>query len=224
LSEVGADTFQVFLVDNGSTMWAHWKQIQHWIHVLVWRSLGYDDNGMELYFSDPDRDQIRVMENPRQEIKLFDEATKLATPQKPVDGGELVATDLAPKLKEIAVAWSKANLKKSKSPTKGKTVLILTDGVWDGMQDEYGMDTTVLHILDDLITNHQHVTIEEYRAAHDGRDLPTSEVRAEVIRYLEKHRPITLQFIQFGRDEKGATRLRRLDDGLKGNPEEPRYP
>jgi hypothetical protein len=189
------------------------------MHILAWRSIGYDHNGMELYFSNPDT-KVRVEENPNQKVEDFTEAVRLATPRKPTDD-DYVATNIEPMIVDIMNKYMIA--RGSRTPPKSKTIIVLTDGAWHGMQDEYAMDNALRGQLRALMNAHQDVAAREFLTRNGYAPTP-QQLHAELISYLEWARPITLQFIQFGHDERGSVRLKRLDDDLKGSISDPKFP
>lgn len=92
---------------------------------------------------------------------------------------------IIPTLMRILAGYSAARERKP------KTILILTDGIWEGTNEKD---------VDTLITSHIKLLglanpRDRYNAAH--------------------FRPVTFEFIRFGHDPAGMERLRRLDDDLK---------
>lgn len=182
------------MVDNGSSMAPHWTQASKLIHILAWRALGYDENGMgewphkygvietsidmlyiELYFTNPDT-KVSVKQNPEQDLKEFDEAMSNGEPQDDTPRHE---SGIISALMRILASYSDALHKKP------VTILILTDGIWAGIPDKN---------VDTFIKSH----IEVLRLGNAGHS-----------------RPVTFQFIRFGDDPAGMERLRRLDDDMK---------
>ncbi|GKT46581.1 uncharacterized protein ColSpa_06762 [Colletotrichum spaethianum] len=188
----------IFLVDNGSTMVKHWKQATELLEVLVWRVLGYDDNGMELYFTNPDTNpKAIVREEKSQTVQQFARAMDLGKPAK--NGLVVCQTTIVPELERIVNVYTRAKL--SKPETRKRTIIVLTDGIWEGMHDEYTLDvylTSAFHGLRDI---HGDLTYVESDQPLDREGISTI-------------RPITIQFIQFGNDKGASERLRRLDDDL----------
>ncbi|KAF4912759.1 Serine/threonine-protein kinase mph1 [Colletotrichum viniferum] len=189
----------VYLVDNGSSMVNHWEEATHLLEVLVWRSLGYDDNGMELYFTDPDTDpSAKVKESRNQTLKEFTDAMKAAEPQ--TRRGSEVLTTIQPELERIINQYSRA--KASKTEPRKKTIIVLTDGIWKGMHNEFTLDTYLMSTLSSLRDLHGDLAYYERGQSTGPCDI------AEI-------RPVTIQFVQFGDNPRAANRLRRLDDDLK---------
>ncbi|KAF0321690.1 protein kinase domain-containing protein [Colletotrichum asianum] len=191
----------VYLLDNGSTMAPHWAEATHLIEVLVWRSLGYDDNGMEIYFTDADTDPTaKVKESPDQTVKEFLNAMRVAAPKSVKSS--TVKTTVQPELERIINQYTRA--KTSKMQPQKKTIIILTDGIWEGMNNEFTLDTylkSTLFSLRDLHGDLAYIKPGQLPGQHD----------------IEKIRPVTIQFVQFGHNQRATDRLRRLDDELKLN-------
>lgn len=190
---------QVWLIDNGSSMLPHWGEAFYLLRTLVWRSLGYDDDGMDLYFTNPDTKE-RVRQNKNQDVSKFEQAMNAAEPSPDRN----VATNLCPKLTEIIneyVTHSPAAQK-----PKPKTIIVLTDGIWRG-------DLTDDGIREIIETNMR--SLAGINRADVLSDLtPTSSALSE----LSKTRPFTIQFISFGHDEKGIDRMAALDDNSSQYP------
>ncbi|OLN86226.1 Dual specificity protein kinase TTK [Colletotrichum chlorophyti] len=198
LKEQFRDRDLLFLVDNGSTMWKHWTQATELLEVLVWRALGYDDNGMELCFTNPDTNpRAPVRESRKQTVRQFTKAMRLAGPAR--EGPSACQTTIIPELERIINEYTRAKLSKTKS--RNKTIIVLTDGIWQGMHDEYTLDLyfrSAFHNLRDL---HGDFNENDTIKSADHRD-------------ISETRPVTIQFVQFGNDSKATERLRRLDDDL----------
>lgn len=79
---------------------------------------------------------------------------------------------------------------------KPKTMIVLTDGRWDGLSHETAVDELIINNLRHLRTIH-----------------PDSAINGNVST-IEAMRPLTIQFVRFGQHPGGADRLRRLDDCL----------
>ncbi|KAF4821021.1 putative serine/threonine-protein kinase mps1 [Colletotrichum siamense] len=188
----------VFLVDNGTTMKHHWKQATDLLEVLVWRSLGYDDNGVEIRFTDPDTSsKAKVKESRSQTVRQFTEAMKLATPNT----SNRIKTNILPALERIVNDYT-TGMTSAKSKPRKKSIIVLTDGIWEGMNIEYTLDVhlkSTFQVLRDLHGDLPYIT-----AGYSGDREDISVIR-----------PITIQFVQFGNDPNATARLRRLDDDMK---------
>ncbi|GJC96688.1 protein kinase domain-containing protein [Colletotrichum higginsianum] len=191
----------VYLIDNGTTMASHWLQVTHLLEVLVWRSLGYDDNGMELYFTDPDTDpRATVTESCLQQVEDFTKAMMFAQPDEPKSPTQAVNTTIVPELARIINRYTRA--KASKRPPRKKTIIILTDGIWNGMQMEHTIDIYLRSIIHELRDLHGDLSYIQPGKSQEQVDISTI-------------RPVTIQFVQFGHDMNAVERLRRLDDDMR---------
>ncbi|KAK7444685.1 hypothetical protein Landi51_08497 [Colletotrichum acutatum] len=188
----------VYLVDNGTSMREHWDQATFILGGLVWRSLGYDENGMELCFTNPDTNPAaHIRESPKQEVETFTEAMKLA---KPSSNDKMpVETMIVPELARIINDYSRAMI--SKRRPKKKTIIVLTDGVWNGMHIPNTLDEHLKAVFQLLRDLHKDLPL---------RNSPHNQGQEDI----EKIRPITIQFVRFGTNELGKERLRHLDDDL----------
>ncbi|KAK1845620.1 protein kinase domain-containing protein [Colletotrichum chrysophilum] len=188
----------VFLVDNGTTMNVHWKQATDLLEVLVWRSLGYDEDGVELRFTDPDTNhKAKVKESRSQSLKQFTDAMKLATPS----ASTRIKTNILPALERIVNDYT-TGMTSAKSKPRKKTIIVLTDGIWEGMNIEYTLDVhlrSTFQVLRDL-----HGDLPYVAAGYSGDREDISVIR-----------PITIQFVQFGNEPNAAARLKRLDDDMR---------
>ncbi|SPO07392.1 uncharacterized protein DNG_10086 [Cephalotrichum gorgonifer] len=177
----------IFLIDNGSTMAVHWQEATELLVTLVRRVHGYDDDGIELYFTGQEQATSAVPLK-GQRAEKFLNAMKEA---KPGGGNKLSVTadtDLVPKLSSINTAYL--------NERKPKTIIVFTDGCWMGMRNEYAVDLLVTSNVMQLRTMHPNSAIGDERSK------------------IEEIRPVTIQFVQFGKHPQGAERLRRLDDDL----------
>ncbi|KAK1689043.1 hypothetical protein BDP55DRAFT_427216 [Colletotrichum godetiae] len=190
----------VFLVDNGTTMRKWWSSVIDLLEVMVWRALAYDDDGMEMYFTNPDTNPRAIVRGSKsQSVKDFTKALEFAEPEAANSPTSAVETTIIPELERIINDYTRA--KTSKDEPRKKTIIVLTDGIWQGMHDEYTVDTylrSTFHCLRDL---HGDLTYIQPGQPHSRKDV--SEIR-----------PVTIQFVQFGDNKKAGERLRRLDDDL----------
>ncbi|KAJ9151119.1 Protein kinase domain-containing protein [Pleurostoma richardsiae] len=199
----------IYLIDNGSSMFYHWEQVSHWVKVLVWRSLGYDDDGMEMCFTGDNT--ACVKQSTSQKIEDFTTAIDLAKPPAPNEAGA-VRTNIQPMLDNIINDYIHSISAGSKGTPKKKLIVVLTDGVWDGMKGIDVVDKVIKPKLDFLM-DLPHFTEKAKSRVPFGS--PKDVVRAEVIKVLEEERPVTIQFIGFGHDPAGLARLRSLDEDLE---------
>ncbi|KAK0729524.1 hypothetical protein B0H67DRAFT_638129 [Lasiosphaeris hirsuta] len=183
----------IFVVDNGSTMAKHWREASFLLEVLVWRVLGYDSDGIELYFTDMET-TISVEPGKRQGVQDFVDAMTKARPRTI----HKLKTKLRPRLNKIMATYGD----KKRKPT---TVLILTDGAWEGLPYEDDVGQWITENLCGL-------------AGQDPKALQSPTQKPSTIgdwqANFEETRPITFQFIAFGNHPEGIARMKRLDDLL----------
>lgn len=157
-----------------------WDDAKRVLETLLMKARGLDEDGMDLSFTlgschvdgrDGERQFMRTMNS--------DDAI-------PMDG---MHTDMARVLQEILDNYLQPP-KKSNSRNKNLTLIVLTDGIWQGTLDK------------NLVTK---VVVDFCKALEETRG---KSIRLE--------RPVSIEFIQFGRDIDATARLRYLDDGLAG--------
>ncbi|KAM7204655.1 hypothetical protein V8F20_003439 [Naviculisporaceae sp. PSN 640] len=188
----------VYLVDNASSMANNWGHVTYLLRILVWRSLHYDDDGMELKFTIGSEDW-NLKPTKKQKVDDFVKRMQMAVP-KP-EGGKV--TDMSASLSLILERHFKNHRDSGRSQIKRKlTVLVLTDGLWEG-NDEYDVDNYLVNCI-------QKIPDEEWKPEPDG-GVPTSR--------KPPSRPISIQFIRFGHNDKAIERLDRLDNHLKDRAE-----
>ncbi|CAJ2502780.1 Uu.00g101740.m01.CDS01 [Anthostomella pinea] len=120
----------VFLVDNGPTMLTYWKLATNLVEVLAWCALGCDDDGMELYSTNPES-KAQVKQKKNQEVGQF---VKAMNSGKPSLNAPQPKTTIIPALRRILTSYEEA------SQPKNKTIIVLTDGVWEDIIED-GVDT-----------------------------------------------------------------------------------
>lgn len=179
----------------------HWKQATDLLEVLVWRSLGYDDSGVEIRFTDPDTSsRAKVKESSTHTVRQFTEAMKSASPKLPSPTSPTrIKTNMIPSLERIINDYT-TGMTSAKSKPRKRTIIVLTDGIWEGMNIEYTLDvhlTSTFQVLRDLHGDLPYITPGCARGD------------------ISMIRPITIQFVQFGADPNATARLRRLDDEMK---------
>ncbi|KAH9240282.1 hypothetical protein K456DRAFT_1930801 [Colletotrichum gloeosporioides 23] len=186
------------------TMASWWVQATELLEVLVWRALGYDEDGMELYFTNPDTKPGAIVDSAkarsfRKSVKKYTKAMELAEPLAP--GSTACKTTIIPQLERIINDYSMVKASR-KIEERKKTIIVLTDGRWEGMHDEYSADIyleSAFHGLKDLHSDGPPI---------EGSHLQTGQDIAKI-------RPVTIEFVQFDNDQRATERLRRLDDDLK---------
>jgi hypothetical protein len=189
-------TYQKFLVDNGETMDPFWFEAQYLLETLVMKAHHIDTDGMDLMFtsgpitvknSDKVDDFTKAMENPS------------AQPSKGVK------TDMAMALANIfdqylaEINEQKGQKEKGFFFKRGKekkvkelTLIIFTDGIWNGLRDKDEVTEKIVAFITKLQT------------------------RTDSL----KDRRFSIQFIQFGDDAAATFQLQHLDDDMpdKGIP------
>ncbi|KAF6814113.1 hypothetical protein CPLU01_14472 [Colletotrichum plurivorum] len=193
--------YMVFLVDNGMTMSTWWTQATDLLEVLVWRALGYDDDGMELYFTNPDTNlKASIKESRKQSVKMFTKAMELAEPDE--KGSLPCPTTILPELERIINTYTRAKTSTSKTQPRKMTIIVLTDGIWPGLHNEHTLDLYLRSAFHNLRDLHGDLTYIAPGQTQGRQDI--SEIK-----------PVTIQFVQFGDNSKATERLRRLDDDMK---------
>ncbi|TDZ25533.1 hypothetical protein Cob_v001692 [Colletotrichum orbiculare MAFF 240422] len=144
---------------------------------------------MEMYFTSPDTCPSAVVkESSKQTVKNFMDATDMAKPKADVR----VLTNTQPELERIINEYIRAKM--GRSEPRKKTIIIVTDGAWEGMNCEYDLDQCLMLTFQ--------ISWPESGYVKDPTD-------------ISKIRSITIQFIQFGANERADGRLERLHDDLK---------
>lgn len=195
---VSANSIQVYLVDNASSMANDWGHVTYLLRILVWRSLHYDDDGMELKFTiGPEDWDLKPKKN--QKVDDFVKKMEMAKP-KP-DGKRF--TDMSASLTLILERHFQNHRDNEHSPIKRKlTILVLTDGLWE-RNDEDAVDNYLVNCI-------KKIPDDAWKPEPNGGVANSGKAPS---------RPISIQFIRFGHNEKAIKRLDRLDNNLKDRPE-----
>jgi hypothetical protein len=175
---MGANSAKRFLIDNGETMKDFWEDAKRVLETLLMKSRGLDEDGMDLLFTSGPC-HVDGRDGERQFMKSMNDHDAI-----PMDG---MRTDMAKVLEEILGNYLRL-AKKSYSRSKNLTLIVLTDGIWQGTLDKDQVRRVVVDFCEEL-----------------------EVARGKSIR-LE--RPVSIEFIQFGKDIDATARLRYLDDGL----------
>ncbi|KAI1122268.1 hypothetical protein F5Y10DRAFT_271233 [Nemania abortiva] len=192
----------VYLVDNASSMRSFWGHATYLLRVLVMRSIGYDDNGMELRFTNELDEKWKLTPKKNQKKEAFLKKMADADPNKRKNN--ISKTDMSASLSLIL----EDHLRKNSDGRKLKrhlTILVLTDGLWE-MNDENAVD-------DYLVTFIKKIPEENWEP-----ETPLKNARASN-KPVSRPRPISIQFIRFGHHPRAIERLDRLDNQLKDRPE-----
>ncbi|KAK8046124.1 Protein kinase-like (PK-like) [Apiospora saccharicola] len=122
----------IFLIDNAPSMAQHWKQVMFSARVLLRRVMDYDDDGIEMYFSQGDR-KVQVKQKPRQKITNFEKAMKSVTPDPNSD----------PLMCCLPLALQYIFMESIRKPEKKhQTIFVFTDGIWEG-GNESGVESVI---------------------------------------------------------------------------------
>ncbi|MBE3041051.1 hypothetical protein IMZ48_00375 [Candidatus Bathyarchaeota archaeon] len=168
-------------------MAAQWQEATELLTTLVRRAIGYDDDGIELYFTSQDNTKRLDKGLRKQRVEHF---TREMIKARPAGQSFLPQrTDIVPSLSKVMGKY----LYEMKKP---KTIIVFTDGIWQGNSDEYAVDKLIINNLMHLRTIH-----------------PDTAACGKVST-IETIRPLTIQFVRFGQNPDGSDRLRRLDDCL----------
>ena len=156
----------------------HWFEARYLLETLVMKAKGQDKNGMDLSFT-KGTVALEGSNDPAKFTKKMDE--RGATPMK---GWH---TDLSLPLEKILSSYL-ADFKGAKASDKVKklTLIVLTDGKWQGMSDSEAVATVIKDFA-------QHM---------------------EQLTGGKRERRVSIEFVQFGYDADATARLRRLDDDL----------
>ncbi|KAI1339834.1 hypothetical protein F5Y15DRAFT_415753 [Xylariaceae sp. FL0016] len=187
----------VFLVDNGSSMHSQWSEATFVLRVLVWRSLGYDEDGMELYFTDPST-AAGVSQTTSQTLEGFMREMRKAKPRPP--GPNTHQTDITIKLNELFLQYAKdkGNSNKQERP---KTIIVLTDGAWEALPSEN--DIKAFQGCFNLLL--------------DRLGIGGTSPRKSLLEDFSRTRPVTIQFVAFGSNPDRQGRMKRLDDEFENS-------
>ncbi|KAF7505103.1 hypothetical protein GJ744_001243 [Endocarpon pusillum] len=182
-----------FLVDNASTMAQFWDEAAMLLEVLTMKAKGLDPDGMDLSFTTgPVRIQNSNDERGFTEAMDNDDATP----------NDMTPTDMSASLGAILDAYLQdlrgkrlkgtRESKKRRSTNSGDndrklTVIVFTDGRWEGMDRKDQVDETIIDF---------------------------SKALAKEVGNLQK-RYVSIEFVQFGNDPDASHRLRHLDNDLK---------
>ncbi|KAK7914325.1 hypothetical protein PG985_012028 [Apiospora marii] len=186
----------IYLVDNASSMARYWNHARQVLDILVWCTLEYDDDGLELHFTNHDDDlQLKPKSKRKQKREQFTRRLDLAEPRLTDE----LTTDMSASLACI-LERHLINHSSSTGMKRNLTVFVLTDGLWERHRDN---NTAV----DDYMTTF----IQKIPDSDFDADKRTSDSAQE----KPRERLISVQFIRFGHDKDARNRLLRLDNDLK---------
>ena len=152
----------------------YWYNAKYLLETLVLKATGQDNDGMDLSFTSGN---VSVWNGDH--VSKFTKAMNDPDAQPRLH----MHTDMKKSLGDIFYNYSSEAKKRD---IKNLTLIVLTDGKWDGMDDKNGVDTKIIEFAKEL---------------------------QSIVGNL-KDRPVSIEFIQFGDDPNATSRLRRLDDDL----------
>ncbi|KAI9767404.1 MAG: hypothetical protein M1839_004508 [Geoglossum umbratile] len=130
LSEHFKDRDIKFIVDNAKSMRRHWYEATYLLETLVRKAAGQDTDGMDLTFTSG---SARVERG--KSASKFREAMQ----RDDVRPNDSRVTDVRSSLGTIFKDYEM-----SKGKVKDLTIIILTDGKWEGVRDKYEVDNMVI--------------------------------------------------------------------------------
>ena len=155
----------------------YWYHATRVLEVLVKFAKGLDENGMDLRFTTGNVS----LDNTVKPSKFVD-SMRAARPE--TGSNERAHTDMRRSLGKILHEYQD-NLRRRKK-VEDTVVIILTDGMWEGMDDKKSLAGE----------------IKEFSSTLKGHN------------WNLKQRPFSIQFIQFGRDPTATDTLKYYDDYL----------
>lgn len=160
-------------------MTSHWSFAKFLLNTLLLKVAGQDEDGIDLSFTSGniqvqgkkgESKFMKAMEHQEAQPSLHI-ATNMKTPL-----GEIFDDYILDAKRRLNLSQRGRNL----------TLIVLTDGKWDGTEDKSTVDTKIIEFADQL------------------RNIAGSL----------KDRSVSIEFIQFGNDPDATSRLRRLDNQL----------
>ena len=156
---------------------AHWYEATKLLEVLVEKAKGVDTNGMDLRFT-TGTTSLDGQNSAHEFVKSMHTARPKTLPV------EQAHTDLRSSLGDIWQDYLR-KLKSFRQNIKDVVVIILTDGIWKGMENPNEMADHIKKFSDEIVA-----------------------------RQSMNFRPFSIEFIQFGNDRAVERRLRYLDEYL----------
>ena len=156
-----------------------WDEAIYLLETLVMKAQGQDENGMDLaFFNGP------IKLNGSNKPAKFKE--KMEDPQARPSSGNGIHTDIRKPLGEIFFDYLQT-VRGSRKRVRRLTVIILTDGKWEGMANKHEVNNMIV-------------------------DFAKKLERAQGNSLLA--RQVTFEFVRFGFDSDATHRLQQLDDEL----------
>ncbi|KFY38314.1 hypothetical protein V494_04413 [Pseudogymnoascus sp. VKM F-4513 (FW-928)] len=163
-----------FLIDNAESMDQYWYNARYLLKTLLLKATGQDENGMDLSFTSGN-----VSVRGSNDLAKFMKAMDDSKPQPRLH----IHTDMRRSLGDIFHKYYQGATRRD---AKNLTVIVFTDGMWDGMEDKDEVGNLIIAFAKKL-----QKTVGDLKA-----------------------RPVSIEFVQFGKALEAANRLRRLDDDL----------
>jgi hypothetical protein len=157
-----------------------WEVATFVLETLAMKLAGLDDDGLDLVFTIGQNRNIYNAKGRNVPTK-FRKAMEIASPTMPARPDQKEKTDIGETLGQVFDDYLKSYKKKR------MTLLVLTDGIWEGSVKERGVEKKIANFVGELLKRHG--------AMEDRR--------------------FSIEFIRFGEDVKAISRLRRLDNELE---------
>jgi hypothetical protein len=171
-----------FIVDNGTTMAQHWEPVQLTLETLYLKLDGLDKNGVDLVFTDRAKSNNNKEQLMRSSgYKTLAQSMIEAQPGAPNEFDDRVRTNMREVLSPIFQKFL------ASPQDKRMTLIVLTDGIWEGSNKEEGVAQKIA---------------EFYKIWQTRWGEP-------------EDRWFSIQFVSFGNDLAALRRLQVLDDELK---------
>lgn len=183
-------------MDNASSMDPYWDEATFLLHMMEQKIHGYDSNGIDLRFTRP-RVQPVNHKTPlhrkligRPKLRVSWEAEMRAN--APVVGEFAIRTSMSSALSAVFNEFLPLDVLEM---SRKFTLIVLTDGLWEGDPD------AVRKYIKTFM-----------RKAHTRWNQNLAVSKDKILK--DSHRPISIQFVQFGSDLEAFLRMRHLDNGL----------
>ncbi|KAG8525536.1 uncharacterized protein KY384_009180 [Bacidia gigantensis] len=170
-----------FLVDNAESMNEHWEEATTLLSALIYKTKGIDKDGVDLGFTTGSV-QLHNCKTSKKLVEVMKTMGAMPRPGLHTDMNRSLAIILSSYLQRLKKTSSSTTLKDIE---RGFTLIVLTDGAWtDTQQQQDAIDRTILGFSRSL---------------------------REIQGYSLVQRPVSIEFIRFGKDERANKSLKRLD-------------
>jgi hypothetical protein len=157
---------------------APWFTIASFVlETLAMKLAGLDEDGLDLVFTIGKDFNVENARGPKAPEK-FKNAMGFARPTVPTRPDWRAKTDMGSTLSKLFSNYT------SRHQKKGMTLIVLTDGVWEGSSKEQGIETLIAEFCEKL----KSTTMER--------------------------RKFSIEFVRFGDNPQSMAKLKRLDDDL----------